>query len=181
MFCLDCRERYHPYKRCLVNRLDLFDIVSEEEKIELNLRNKKAEEALNTLFFRFCSKQCPNLKCGIRIQKEKSGCTKMQCPKCHHHFCWVCLHDAKGMKHYKEKPDCIPEDGTLQPEHLTQELKSKYLGEYEDYTNLRFCAKCPHCEAINEKKTRLNLLHCVKCQNTFCYICNKAIGGQEHY
>ena len=25
-----------------------------------------------------------------------------------------------------------------------------------DYVNIKFCAKCPHCEAINEKKDNLN-------------------------
>lgn len=119
MFCLDCRERYHPYKRCSINRLDLFDLITEDDKETLALRNKKAEEALNHLFFKYCAKYCPNLKCGIRIQKERSGCTKMQCPRCNHHFCWTCLGDAKGLKHYKEKPDCLAEEPTLQPEHLT--------------------------------------------------------------
>jgi hypothetical protein len=67
MFCLDCRERYHPYKRCIINRLDLKDIISDAEKEELDMKNKRAEEALNVLFFRYCAKFCPNLKCGIRI------------------------------------------------------------------------------------------------------------------
>lgn len=145
MFCLDCRERHHPYKRCLVNRLDLFELISEAQQDEINHKNKRAEEALNALFFRYCAKYCPNLKCGIRVQKEKSGCTKMQCPKCHHHFCWVCLGDAKGMKHYKERPDCGIEEPHLQPEHLTWDIKSKHLNEGEDYLNLKFCAKCPTC------------------------------------
>lgn len=75
MFCLDCRERYHPYKRCLINRLDLFDVLEEAEKENLEQKNKIAEAALNAIFFKYCAKFCPNIKCGIRIQKEKSGCT----------------------------------------------------------------------------------------------------------
>jgi hypothetical protein len=66
-FCLDCKERYHPYKRCLINRLDLFDLISQEDKENLDHRNKLAETALNTLFFKYCAKYCPNLKCGIKI------------------------------------------------------------------------------------------------------------------
>lgn len=53
------------------------DIINESEKEDLERKNKKAEEALNILFFKYCAKYCPNLKCGLKIQKEKSGCTKM--------------------------------------------------------------------------------------------------------
>ena len=113
MFCLDCRERYHPYKRCIVNRLDLMDLINEEQREILDKRNKIAEEALNVLFFRYCAKFCPNIKCGIKLQKEKAGCTKMECPKCYHKFCWVCLHDAKGKKHFLERPDCLQEEPHL--------------------------------------------------------------------
>jgi len=113
MFCLACKERYHPYKRCLVNRLDLVDLIKKDDKEELDNKNKIAEAALNELFFRLCAKYCPNLKCGIRIQKIESGCTKMQCPKCFQNFCWVCLQNAKGLKHFKERIDCTIEAGNL--------------------------------------------------------------------
>ena len=32
-----------------------------------------------------------------------------------------------------------------------------------DYVNIKFCAKCPHCEAINEKKDNLNMFTCHRC------------------
>lgn len=105
----------------------------------------------------------------------------MQCPKCYHHFCWVCLNDAKGLKHFKEKPECLEEEPALQPDYITQELKNKYLAEGEDYINLKFCAKCPHCNAINEKKTKINAFTCHRCEKMFCYICNKPINGLEHF
>ena len=60
-------------------------------------------------------------------------------------------------------------------------MKEKYLGEGEDYVNLKFCAKCPHCSAINEKKSRSNAFTCHRCQRMFCYICNKGINGIDHY
>ena len=28
MFCLQCKDRYHPYKRCLIHRLDLNELIS---------------------------------------------------------------------------------------------------------------------------------------------------------
>lgn len=67
------------------------------------------------------------------------------------------------MKHYKEKPECGNEDPHLQPEHLTNEIKSKHLADGDDYINLKFCAKCPNCDEINEKKSRCNLFECTKC------------------
>lgn len=105
----------------------------------------------------------------------------MQCPKCFQHFCWVCLQNAKGLKHFKDREDCNIEDGNLQPEELTQEIKSKYLKEGEDYVNLKFCAKCPACSAVNEKKTKANAMNCQRCEHMFCYICNKSIEGLDHY
>ncbi len=113
MFCLDCKERYHPYKRCLVHRLDLINLISNDEKEKIDSKNKISEAALNELFFRLCTKYCPNIKCGLRIQKIKSGCTKMQCPKCFKDFCWVCLNNAKGLKHFKERVECNIEEDNL--------------------------------------------------------------------
>jgi len=55
------------------------------------------------------------------------------------------------------------------------------IGDRNDYFNLKFCAKCPDCQTINEKKSRLNALNCTKCGKLFCYICNKSISGPEHY
>ena len=62
-----------------------------EDFEQMRKRNAQAEVALNNLFFKVCAKYCPNSKCGIRIQKLKSGCTQMQCPRCYYNFCWVCL------------------------------------------------------------------------------------------
>ena len=103
----------------------------------------------------------------------------MQCPRCHTWFCWVCLSNAKGQKHFKENTKCYSLDGAFQPEELTKEMKDKHMGV--NYTNLRFCAKCPQCDTINEKKTKVNALNCQSCSKEFCYICNKAISGISHY
>lgn len=53
---------------------------------------------------------------------------------------------------------------------------------HEDpYINIKFCCKCPSCGGINRKRGRKNLLTCEKCSDTFCYICNKAVGSRNHY
>jgi IBR domain, a half RING-finger domain len=32
-FCLDCKDRYHPFKRCILNRLDLGNVLAETAEI----------------------------------------------------------------------------------------------------------------------------------------------------
>ena len=86
-------------------------VTDESERIEAE--NKQAATALMNLFFRHCTKECPNHKCSAKIQKVESGCTHMQCPVCYHNFCWVCLKPAKGQKHFKENPQCAVEAGSL--------------------------------------------------------------------
>jgi phage FluMu protein Com len=58
--------------------------------------------------------------------------------------------------HYKKKPVCKELSGTFLPEEVTAEMKEKHIGV--DYINIKFCAQCPHCQVINEKKTRVNML-----------------------
>ena len=56
-FCLECKQRYHPFKRCLINRLDLNEMLVEAQLIEdIHERNKKAEDILNTIFLKYCAK-----------------------------------------------------------------------------------------------------------------------------
>ncbi len=76
-FCLDCKERYHPFKRCILNRLDIFDHLINSTDIEdINERNLRAEKVLNELFLKNCAKPCPNPKCGQYFQLMKdTECT----------------------------------------------------------------------------------------------------------
>jgi hypothetical protein len=147
-------------------------------------RNKRSEETLNRLFMKYCTKACPNIKCGVPIVKVASGCTQIQCPKCFQSFCWACNAPAKGQKHYKEKPDHHSDEGTLLPESVTEEIINKHCNEDVSWINIKFCALCPQagCGKINRKVGRANRLTCAECKKDFCYICNKAIkDGEDHY
>ena len=96
-FCLDCKERIHPFKRCLVNRIDLMDDYLNNETIKLMIKNNQAsEDLLSKLYMKHCTKSCPNPKCGVPITKVESGCTQIQCTKCFNYFCWCCNAPAKG-------------------------------------------------------------------------------------
>jgi len=60
LFCLDCKNGAHPYKRCLLNRLDVSNNLSPSELKQILETNKKLEAELTALFMKFCTKPCPN-------------------------------------------------------------------------------------------------------------------------
>lgn len=77
-FCIGCREHVHPFKRCKKHRIDLLPEYEEMFR-EISEKNKDIEKRLTTECIKRCTKFCPNPKCGVRIAKEKSGCTHVQC------------------------------------------------------------------------------------------------------
>ena len=183
-FCLDCKERHHPSKRCPINRVDLMSGLMDKEDIKFVLKqNQRAEEILNKLYIKHCTKSCPNPKCGVPIAKIESGCTQVQCPKCYQYMCWACGSQAKGQKHYKEKPGHYDDAGTLLPLNVTKEIIQKFANENLEWVNLKLCAFCPdsNCKQINQKEGDANLITCKSCQKPFCYICNKSIQDESHY
>jgi hypothetical protein len=143
LFCLDCRESVHPYRRCPANRIDL---VEDSQLDKIAADNKQYEEVLNQLYMKFCTKRCPNIKCGVRIARDPSGCTQVTCSRCFQQFCWACSLPAKGQKHYKEKPECIDEIPHILPKEVTDEMIEKNLGfTSSPFINIRYCARCPKC------------------------------------
>nr|XP_054496388.1 E3 ubiquitin-protein ligase ARIH2 isoform X2 [Agelaius phoeniceus] len=79
--------------------------------------------------------QCP--KCNICIEKN-GGCNHMQCSKCKHDFCWMCLGDWKthGSEYYecsryKENPDIVNQSQQAQ----AREALKKYLFYFERWEN----------------------------------------------
>lgn len=99
------------------------------------------------------------MKCGQYFQLMRdSECSHVQCTRCHGWFCWTCLSPAKGQKHFKENPQC--KDLTFLPDVLSQDIKEKFITEGQDYVNLKFCARCPCCKGLNEKRSRVNRLEC---------------------
>ena len=47
-----------------------------KEKVDFILKkNENSAEILNKLFLKYCTKSCPNPKCGVPIIKVESGCS----------------------------------------------------------------------------------------------------------
>lgn len=70
------------------------------------------------------------------------------------------------------------------PPSVTDEMIHKFMGlDHDPYINIKLCAACPACKAINPKRGKANLLVCLNqdCKQMFCYICNKAVKGEEHF
>ena len=183
LFCLDCRQGAHPYKRCSKNRIDLNELYQSEIK-EIEQSNKENALKLTQLYLKYCTKPCPNPKCHVPITKDLSGCTHIQCTLCYTWMCWACGVVAKGQMHYKQSPECYSDENTILPLEVNELMIQKYLGLSEDpCINIKHCAPCPKCKSINSKKGTSNLLTCKnqECLELFCYICNKSISGAEHF
>ena len=77
---------------CFADWLD-----SEQQKPWFTLLN-----SVTTIRHILESKQCPNYKCGIRIQKI-SGCPHIKCTNCQYQWCWHCRSSFFKYKHTNEK------------------------------------------------------------------------------
>ncbi|TNV81070.1 hypothetical protein FGO68_gene6496 [Halteria grandinella] len=119
----------------------------------------------------FCF-ECLKNMITLAIQENKVAnlaCANLECRKNLNDL------DIKGMGLGKEL------SGVLQPEEVTTDMKERNLGANADYINIKFCAQCPGCKSINEKKTKINAINCHNCSQLFCYICNKSILGINHF
>ena len=66
LFCIDCKNSAHPFRRCQKTRVDLDESLKGEiEKIKH--ANKAFEEQLNDLYFKYCTKKCVKQSCGVRF------------------------------------------------------------------------------------------------------------------
>ena len=65
----------------MLNRIDVLAQIKDKKTVdqveEILRRNKRSEETLNKLFMKYCTKACPNIKCGVPIVKVASGCTQI--------------------------------------------------------------------------------------------------------
>ncbi|XP_068588995.1 E3 ubiquitin-protein ligase ARIH2 [Cebidichthys violaceus] len=120
VFCFKCRQMYHAPTDCSTIRKWL---------------TKCADDSETANYISAHTKDCP--KCNICIEKN-GGCNHMQCSKCKHDFCWMCLGDWKthGSEYYecsryKENPDIVNQSQQAQ----AREALKKYLFYFERWEN----------------------------------------------
>lgn len=119
-FCFRCGLDYHAPTDC--------------DTIKKWL-TKCADDSETANYISAHTKDCP--KCQVCIEKN-GGCNHMQCSKCKHDFCWMCLGDWKthGSEYYecsryKENPNIANESAHAQ----AREALKKYLFYFERYEN----------------------------------------------
>lgn len=119
-FCFKCGIDYHAPTDC--------------DTIKKWL-TKCADDSETANYISAHTKDCP--KCQVCIEKN-GGCNHMQCSKCKHDFCWMCLGDWKthGSEYYecsryKENPNIANESAHAQ----AREALKKYLFYFERWEN----------------------------------------------
>ncbi|XP_048879147.1 E3 ubiquitin-protein ligase ARIH2-like [Brienomyrus brachyistius] len=119
-FCFKCRQMYHAPTDCATVRRWL---------------TKCADDSETANYISAHTKYCP--KCNICIEKN-GGCNHMQCSKCKHDFCWMCLGDWKShgseyyeCSRYKENPEVTNQSQQAQ----AREALKKYLFYFERWEN----------------------------------------------
>jgi E3 ubiquitin-protein ligase RNF14 len=185
-FCLSCRKKYHPYRKC-----DMDDdtqstnkyLTDNKEKLTKILLNEKEEGKYNEMksqaFMNKYTKQCPN--CTASINKF-DGCNKVVCASCHKAFCWLCLVCIHSYEHF--------EFGTCPLFREEELLSNKAMSDItiEDVVDVQSMMikskerlyKCPKCAMLDASMDKYNLITCKFCSCKFCFQCN-LITDEKHF
>ncbi|CAH1782579.1 unnamed protein product [Owenia fusiformis] len=138
-FCFKCGIEYHAPTDCSVIKKWL---------------TKCADDSETANYISAHTKDCP--KCHVCIEKN-GGCNHLQCVKCKHDFCWMCLGDWKNhgseyyeCSRYKENPNIANESAHAQ----AREALKKYLFYFERYENHAKSLRLEE-ETLDKIKTRI--------------------------
>ncbi|CAL8074279.1 unnamed protein product [Calicophoron daubneyi] len=119
-FCFLCTEAYHAPASCEIMKRWLV---------------KCRDDSGTASYMAAHTKDCPN--CHVCIEKN-GGCNHMQCTKCKHDFCWVCLepwslHQAQyyNCSRYDERSNPAKD----QARELARESLKRYVFYYDRWAN----------------------------------------------
>ncbi|XKL68467.1 hypothetical protein PGB90_003958 [Kerria lacca] len=138
VFCFKCGDSYHAPTDCATIK---------------NWLTKCADDSETANYFSAHTKDCPN--CNICIEKN-GGCNHMQCYKCRHDFCWMCLGDWKG--HGSEYYECSRYKENSETANESAKARAalrKYLHYYERWQNHAKSLKLEE-KTLEKIKDRIN-------------------------
>ncbi|KAI3812571.1 hypothetical protein L1987_17282 [Smallanthus sonchifolius] len=128
---------------------------------------------------------CPTAKCGGMIPPEDEG-QDAQCSKCFFSFCTLCWEKRHvGIT-------CITPDiklRILQERQTSTQMKDKQRQREQEMIQellsvkerFRDAKQCPSCKMAISKTEGCNTMVYKNFGNYFCYRCNKAIDGYDHF
>lgn len=193
-FCIKCREKYHPFKRCESSTMDLLKDINfeklktmDKEQISKNMPiisqivNSLCADKRSQLYVKNFTQSCPN--CKTLINKD-GGCNKVFCTKCNKYMCWICRIEISSYDHFKEgKCQLFEEDPTKKNKANFDKIDEKIFLENLNVvinSKVDFVTKCPTCSKLLIKINSDNLISCKNCKINFCFIC-ETICEADHY
>uniref|UniRef100_A0ACD5YY81 Uncharacterized protein n=1 Tax=Avena sativa TaxID=4498 RepID=A0ACD5YY81_AVESA len=145
----------------------------EEDEFERweGLLLQRTLDAMNDLVY------CP--RCETACLEDE--CNDAMCPSCLFSFCTLCTN------HRHVGKDCMTPEERIRI--LEERLKSKKLQSDQKkidearslQTIMRDAKQCPRCKMAISKIEGCNKMTCSNCGHYFCYVCNSAIAGYDHF